>query len=319
METTAVSTRSLQVATPTTHRPFRTAAVLGAGTMGAQIAAHLANAGLNVHLLDIAGDDDPNSVVKKSFKQTRKASPDPFVNDEAADRITLGNFDDHFERIAEADWVIEAVVERMDIKRSIHERVEAHAATDAVISTNTSGLPINEIAEERSNAFKRRFLGTHFFNPPRYLELLELIPTADTDADLVERVAQFGRVHLGKSIVVANDVPYFIGNRVGVYGQLQAIRYFTDGDYTIEEIDTLTGPLVGRPKSATFRTADLVGLDVLLDVTQNLYDKVENDEQRDAFHAPDLLQNLVEAGKLGQKTRAGLPAWSPPPSATFPW
>ncbi|MES3630432.1 MAG: 3-hydroxyacyl-CoA dehydrogenase NAD-binding domain-containing protein [Longimonas sp.] len=305
METTSVSTRSLQVATPTTHRPFRTAAVLGAGTMGAQIAAHLANAGLNVHLLDIAGDDDPNSVVKKSFKQTRKASPDPFVNDEAAERITLGNFDDHFERIAEADWVIEAVVERMDIKRSIHERVEQHAADDAVISTNTSGLPINEIAEGRSDAFKQRFLGTHFFNPPRYLELLELIPTADTAPDLVERVAQFGRVHLGKSIVVANDVPYFIGNRVGVYGQLQALRFFTDGDYTIEEIDTLTGPLVGRPKSATFRTADLVGLDVLLDVTQNLYDKVEDDEQREAFHAPDLLQKLVEAGKLGQKTRAG--------------
>lgn len=305
METTSVSTRSLKVATPTTHRPFRTAAVLGAGTMGAQIAAHLANAGLNVHLLDIAGDDDSNSIVNKSFKQTRKASPDPFVNDEAAERITLGNFDDDFERIGEADWVIEAVVERMDIKRSIHERVEQHAADDAVISTNTSGLPINEIAEGRSDAFKQRFLGTHFFNPPRYLELLELIPTADTAPDLVERVAQFGRVHLGKSIVVANDVPYFIGNRVGVYGQLQAIRFFTEGDYTIEEIDTLTGKLVGRPKSATFRTADLVGLDVLLDVTQNLYDKVEGDEQREAFQAPDLLQQLVDAGQLGQKTRAG--------------
>ena len=307
METKSLDTRSLNLAAPPTTPPFRTAAVLGAGTMGAQIAAHLANAGLQVHLLDIAPDDgdDKDAIVKKGFQQARKASPDPFFSDDAADRITLGNFEDDFDRIGEVDWVIEAVVERMDIKRDVHARIEDAAREDAVISTNTSGLPIHEIAEGRSQAFKRRLLGTHFFNPPRYLKLLEIIPTDATDPEVVQRVAQFGRLRLGKGIVVANDVPYFIGNRVGVYGQLQALRYFTEGDYTIEEIDTLTGKLVGHPKSATFRTADLVGLDVLKDVTENLHEKAENDESREAFQVPELLERLVEEGRLGQKSGAG--------------
>ena len=306
METKALDTRSLDLAAPPTHPPFRTAAVLGAGTMGAQIAAHLANAGLEVHLLDIAADDDDrDAVVKKGFEQARNASPDPFFTDEVADRVYLGNFEEDFDRIGEADWVVEAVIERMDIKRDVHERIEAHAREDAVISTNTSGLPIHEIAEERSDEFKRRFLGTHFFNPPRYLKLLELVPTDATDAAIVERVAQFGRLNLGKSIVVANDVPYFIGNRIGIFAQLQAVRYYTEGDYSIEEIDTLTGRLVGHPKSATFRTADLVGLDVLVDVANNLYDKVENDERREAFQVPDVLAKLVDEGRLGEKTKEG--------------
>ncbi|WP_022834682.1 3-hydroxyacyl-CoA dehydrogenase/enoyl-CoA hydratase family protein [Salisaeta longa] len=305
METTAPDTRALALSSPATHPPFRTAAVLGAGTMGAQIAAHLANAGLDVHLLDIAGDDDPNAVVKKGLKQAQNAKPAAFFTDDVADRIYTGNFDDDFARIADADWIIEAVVERMDIKRDVHARIEAHAAADAVISTNTSGLPIHEIAEGRSEDFKQRFLGTHFFNPPRYLKLLELVPTPATDRAVVERVAQFGRLHLGKGIVVANDVPYFIGNRIGVYAQLQAIRYFTEGAYTIEEIDTLTGKLVGHPKSATFRTADVVGLDVLADVTTNLHEKAVDDEKRDAFQVPELLQRLVDEGRLGAKTGAG--------------
>ena len=278
--------------------------------MGAQIAAHLANAGLQVHLLDVTPESigregDPNDLVEKGFKQARKASPDPFFSDDAAGRITLGNFDHDFGRIAEVDWVIEAVVERMDVKRDVHARIEDTAAPDTVISTNTSGLPIQEIAKERSTGFKRRLLGTHFFNPPRYLKLLEIIPTGATDPAIVERVAQFGRLHLGKGIVVANDVPYFIGNRIGVYAQLKALRYFTDGEFTIEEIDTLTGKLVGHPKSATFRTADLVGLDVLTDVTENLYTMAEHDESRDAFQVPDLLQRLVDEGRLGQKSGAG--------------
>ncbi|NBB75672.1 MAG: 3-hydroxyacyl-CoA dehydrogenase/enoyl-CoA hydratase family protein, partial [Bacteroidetes bacterium] len=310
METQALDTRSLDLSVPASHRPFRTAAVLGAGTMGAQIAAHLANAGLQVHLLDvtpasIGQDGAPDDIVEKGFQQARKASPDPFFDDAAAGRMTLGNFEDDFDRVANVDWVIEAVVERMDIKRDVHARIEAATDADTVVSTNTSGLPIHEIAEGRSAGFKRRFLGTHFFNPPRYLKLLEIIPTGATDPAVVKRVAQFGRLHLGKGIVVANDVPYFIGNRVGVYGQLQALRYFTEGDYTIEEIDTLTGKLVGRPKSATFRTADLVGLDVLTDVTKNLYQMAELDESRDAFQVPDLLQRLVDEGRLGQKTGAG--------------
>ena len=310
METKALDTRSLDLSVPAAHRPFRTAAVLGAGTMGAQIAAHLANAGLQVHLLDvtpasIGQDGAPDDIVEKGFQQARKASPDPFFDDAAAGRMTLGNFEDDFDRVADVDWVIEAVVERMDIKRDVHARIEAATDAETVVSTNTSGLPIHEIAEGRSARFKRRFLGTHFFNPPRYLKLLEIIPTGATDPAVVKRVAQFGRLHLGKGIVVANDVPYFIGNRVGVYGQLQALRYFTEGDYTIEEIDTLTGKLVGRPKSATFRTADLVGLDVLVDVTKNLHEMASHDESRGAFQVPSLLQRLVDEGRLGQKTGTG--------------
>jgi 3-hydroxyacyl-CoA dehydrogenase len=275
--------------------------------MGAQIAAHLANAGLEVHLLDIAPDDgdNPNAVVEKGFKQARDASPDPFFTDEVAERVYLGNFEEHFDRVGEVDWVVEAVVERMDIKQNVHARIEEHVREDAVISTNTSGLPIHEIAENCSEDFKRRFLGTHFFNPPRYMKLLELVPTGQTAPDVLERVAQFGRLHLGKSVVVANDVPYFIGNRIGVFAQLQALRYYTDGDYSIEEIDTLTGQLVGNPKSATFRTADLVGLDVLQDVANNLYEKVEGDERREAFQVPDVMARLVEEGRLGEKTKEG--------------
>ncbi len=312
METTqTLDTRALNLSAPMAHVPFRTACVLGAGTMGAQIAAHLANAGLHVHLLDVTPEavgkeGAPNSLVEKAFAQARKARPNPFFTDAAAARVTLGNFDDDFDAaVGAADWVIEAVVERMDVKRGVLARVEEAARADAVLSTNTSGLPIHEISEDRSAAFKRRFLGTHFFNPPRYLKLLELIPTADTDPQITERVAQFGRLHLGKGIVVANDVPYFIGNRIGVYAQLQAVRYFTEGMYSIEEIDTLTGPLVGHPKSATFRTADVVGLDVLLDVANNLYEKATEDESREVFRTPDLLRRLVEEGRLGAKTGAG--------------
>jgi len=307
MGTNTLDTRALNLEAPATHRPFRTAAVLGAGTMGAQIAAHLANAGLEVQLLDIAPDEegDPNAVVEEGFEKAREASPDPFFADAVADRIYLGNFEDHFDRVGEVDWVVEAVVERMDVKRDVHARIEEQARPDAVVSTNTSGLPIHEMVADRSEDFKRRFLGTHFFNPPRYQKLLEIVPTGHTEASVVERVAQFGRLRLGKGIVVANDVPYFIGNRIGVFALLQALRYYTEGEYTIEEIDTLTGPLVGRPTSATFRTADLVGLDVMLHVAKNLYENLENDERREAFRVPKILQRLVDEGRLGEKTKAG--------------
>lgn len=306
MESATLDTRRLNLTAPMTHRPFRHAAVLGAGTMGAQIAAHLANAGLHVLLLDIAPEEgDRDAIVRKGFEQAVGARPDPFFSAEAKGRIELGNFEDDWERLSEVDWVIEAVVERIQIKRDVMERIEAVVGEETVVSSNTSGLPIREIVSDRSPEFRRRVLGTHFFNPPRYLKLLELVPTADTDRAVLERVGQFGRIHLGKGIVVANDVPYFIGNRVGVYGQLQAVRYFTERGYTIEEIDTLTGPLVGRPKSATFRTADVVGLDVLADVTRNLYEKLPDDERRDVFQVPELVERLVEAGQLGAKTRAG--------------
>lgn len=274
--------------------------------MGAQIAAHCANAGLHVYLLDIAPQEGPkNAVVEAAFKRMQKLKPDPFFTKDGAKRIEIGNFDEHFDRVGQADWVIEAVVERLDIKRQIMARIEATARQDAVISTNTSGIPIREIAEGRSPEFRKRLLGTHFFNPPRYLKLLELIPTADTDPAVLERVAYFGRMHLGKGIVVANDVPYFVGNRIGIYAMMKAMQFFLSGAYTIEEIDILTGTLVGHPKSATFRTADVVGLDVMVDVANNLYAKAVDDESREMFKVPPLLEQLVEKGALGAKTRAG--------------
>ena len=278
--------------------------------MGAQIAAHLANAGLSVDLLDVTPaalgkPGRPNDLVEKAWAAARKLTPSPLANDTAATRVRLGNTDEDFDRVADADWVIEAVVERLDVKRAMMERLEATVSADAVVSTNTSGLPMHEIVEGRSDDFRRRFLGTHFFNPPRYLRLLELIPTKETDPSVLARVAHFGRVHLGKGIVVANDVPYFVGNRVGTYAMLGAMETFAQGDYSIEEIDALTGPLVGHPKSATFRTADVVGLDVLRDVTNNLYAKTEGDESRERFRVPPLLDALVANGALGAKTKAG--------------
>jgi len=290
--------------------PFRTAAVLGAGVMGSQIAAHLANAGLQVLLLDVTPASldrggAPNDIVEAAFKASSRLSPDPFFSDSAKDRIRLGNFDDDFHRIAEADWVIEVVVERMDVKREVMARIEEHARTDAVISSNTSGLPIAEIAQGRSQEFRRRFLGTHFFNPPRYLRLFEVIPTDETDPDVLARISSFARVHLGKGVVVARDTPNFIGNRIGIYAMMSALRQFTDGGYSIEEVDALTGELVGHPKSATFRTADVVGLDTLLHVANNLYEGVVDDESREAFRAPEVLRRLVDAGRLGQKSKAG--------------
>jgi 3-hydroxyacyl-CoA dehydrogenase len=287
-------------------KPFRTAAVLGAGVMGTQIAAHLANAGLTVHLLDIAAPNGPkNAIVEAAFKKGLKQSPPIFFTDKTAHRVTLGNFDEHFDRLADVDWVIEAVVENLAIKQQLMARLETIVRGDAVISTNTSGLPIHAIAQNCSNSFRKRFLGTHFFNPPRYLKLLELIPTPDTDPLVLERMQNFGEFHLGKGVVIAKDTPNFIANRIGMYVTLLGLRALANKGYTIEEIDTLTGPLVGRPKSATFRTADLVGLDTLMYVVQNLYPAIPDDESREVFKVPGLLRKLVETGTLGAKTGQG--------------
>ncbi|CAN5478804.1 3-hydroxyacyl-CoA dehydrogenase/enoyl-CoA hydratase family protein [soil metagenome] len=311
METPTLTTASLNGrAAGTSHAPFRTAAVLGAGVMGSQIAAHLANAGLSVHLLDVTPESigregKPNDIVESAWKDAQKLNPDPFMGEAPKRRVTLGNFDEHFDRVKEADWIIEVVVERLDVKQKLMERLEKTARESAVFSTNTSGLPISQIAEGRSDSFKSRFLGTHFFNPPRYLKLFEMIPTADTDPEVVARVAHFARVHLGKGVVVAKDTPNFIGNRIGIYAMMGAIEQFTSGDFSIEEIDALTGTLIGHPKSATFRTADVVGLDTLKHVTENLYEGVPDDESRDRFEVPPVLANLVESKRLGQKTRAG--------------
>jgi 3-hydroxyacyl-CoA dehydrogenase len=287
-------------------QPFRTAAVLGAGVMGAQIAAHLANAGLTVDLLDLAAPEgDRNGLVEAAFRKALKQSPPVLFTEQTARRIRLGNFDEHFHRVAHVDWVIEAVVENLAVKQALMERLEGAIAERTIVSTNTSGLPIHTIVAGRSASFRRRFLGTHFFNPPRYLKLLELIPTADTDAAVLERLQWFGRLHLGKGVAIANDTPGFIANRIGMFATMLGLQGLTEQGYTLEEIDTLTGPLVGRPKSATFRTADLVGLDILLYVANGLYNALSDDESRAVFRVPQLLRQLVETGTLGAKTGQG--------------
>lgn len=287
-------------------KPFQTVAVLGAGVMGSQIAAHLANIGLSVELLDLAAPNgNKNAMVETAFQKALNLSPPIFYQAAAQHRIRLGNYDEHFDRVAQVDWIIEAVVENLDIKRKIMDRVEMVARADAVISSNTSGLPIQAIAQELTPAFRKRFLGTHFFNPPRYLKLLELIPTADTDPEILAYFQTFARVHLGKGVVVAKDTPNFIANRIGMYVILLGLKALVEQGYSIPEIETLTGPLVGRPKSATFRTADLVGLDTLYYVAQHLYTAVPEDESRAVFQVPDLLKKLVETGSFGAKTRQG--------------
>ena len=247
------------------YKPFYTAAVLGAGVMGSQIAAHLANAGLTVHLLDIpATEGDKNALVEAAWKKALKQKPPILFTEKTARRVILGNYDEHLDRLANVDWIIEAVVENLAIKQQLLGRLEGIISSDTIISTNTSGLPVQEIARGLPPSFGDRFLGTHFFNPPRYLKLLELIPTSDTNPEVLDKLKWFGRIHLGKGLIVAKDTPNFIANRIGIYATMLGIKAFTDQGYTIEEIDTLTGTLVGRPKSATFRTADLVGLDTLV-------------------------------------------------------
>jgi 3-hydroxyacyl-CoA dehydrogenase len=287
-------------------KPFRTAAVLGAGVMGSQIAAHLANAGLKVYLLDIAASEgDKNAIAEAGWKKALKLKPPILFTEQVARRVTVGNFDEHFDRLADVDWVIEVVVENLAIKQQLMAKIEGVIRHDAIVSTNTSGLPVKEIARGLPLSFRQRFLGTHFFNPPRYLKLLELIPTEDTDTDVLLRMEWFGRLHLGKGVVVAKDTPNFIANRIGMYVIMLGIKAFTDQGYTIEEVDTLTGTLVGRPKSGTFRTADLVGLDTLVYVTQNLYPAIPDDQSRTVFLVPTLLEKLVAAGRLGAKTGQG--------------
>ncbi len=288
------------------YKPIRTAAVLGAGVMGIQIAAHLANAGLTVHLLELpAKQGRKNDLVEGAFKKALKRSPPMFYSKKMAKRVILGNYDEHWDRLADVDWVIEAIIENLDIKRDLMARLEKTVKADAIVSTNTSGLSIEAIAAKCKPKFRKRFLGTHFFNPPRYLKLLELIPTAETDPVVVEQMSKFGRMVLGKGIVLAKDTPNFIANRIGVFVSFLALQSFTDGDYTIEEIDTLTGTLMGRPKSATFRTADLVGLDTLLYVSKNLYPAIPKDERREVFRVPELFGKLVETGSLGAKAGQG--------------
>jgi 3-hydroxyacyl-CoA dehydrogenase len=279
---------------------IRSVAVLGAGTMGAAIAAHAANAGLAVELLDL-----DQEATQGGFERMLAARPAALASPRLAERIRLGTFEEDLDRVGDADWVVEAIVERLEPKQELLARVEKLVDPDAVVTSNTSGLPLASLAEGRSEAFRRRFLGTHFFNPPRYLKLVELIPTADTDPEVLERMRAFVERVLGKGAVVAKDTPNFIANRLGSFAGMHDVRYALEHGYSIEEVDALTGPLVGRPRTATFRLFDQVGLDVMVGVAANLYDLAPDDESRDVLPAPEPLRRMLDAKLLGNKTGGG--------------
>ena len=249
-------------------------AVLGAGTMGARIAAHFANAGIPSYLLDIVPPDADgparNKIAAAGLDAAKKSKPAAFMDSSLARFVTVGNFEDDLQKLAEVDWIIEAVVENLDIKRALLRKVEAVRKPGTIITTNTSGLPVGKIAEGFSDDFRRAWFGTHFFNPPRYMRLLEIIPTPDSDRAAIDAVSYFADVRLGKGVVIAKDTPNFIANRIGTFSVLNVMRLMQEMDLTIEEIDALTGLAVGWPKSATFRTIDLVGLDILGHVVGNM-------------------------------------------------
>jgi len=297
------------------------AAVLGAGTMGAQIAAHLANAGIPTLLLDIpprelTADEQAkgltlekkevrNRIAQAGLDAAKKAKPAAFFSPDVAKLVTVGNFDDHLGKLKDCDFIIEAVVENLEIKRKLFERVEQQRRPASIVASNTSGIPIHLLAEGRSEDFRQHFLGIHFFNPPRYLHLVEIIRTEWTRPEVSCFIFGFLDQRLGKGVVPAKDRPNFIANRIGTFGALFTIKTMLDDGYSIEEVDKITGPAVGRPKSATFRTFDLVGLDVLSHVVNNLYQALPEDEEREMFKAPDFLGRMIEKGLLGNKTKAG--------------
>jgi 3-hydroxyacyl-CoA dehydrogenase len=277
----------------------RSVAVLGAGVMGAQIAAHFANAGVPALLLDVTAD-----AARDGLKRARSLKPDPFFTSDTAKLISTGSFDE-LARIQESDWIIEAIVEQLDIKRSLLEKVDAARRQGSIVSSNTSGIPISALAEGRSVDFRRHWLGTHFFNPPRYLHLLEVIPTAETAKDVVEAVSSFADRHLGKGVVIAKDSPNFIGNHIALYGVVQILKQVESGAFTIEEVDAITGPALGRPKSATFRTLDLAGIDILAHVVHNLYERLPDEAARREFVLPTFVEKMVERKMVGEKAGQG--------------
>jgi len=297
------------------------AAVLGAGTMGAQIAAHLANAGVPTLLLDIVPrelsaeekakglsletKDVRNRIARGGFEAARKAKPAAFVTADSARLVSIGNFDDDLAQLKNCDLVIEAVVENLQIKQSLYARVEEHRKPASIIASNTSGIPIHLLANGRSDDFRQHFLGVHFFNPPRYLHLVELIRTEWTKPEVSCFLFGFLDQRLGKGVVPAKDRPNFIANRIGTFGALHTIKTMLEEGYSVEEVDKITGPASGRPKTATFRTFDLVGLDVFSHVIRNLYDALPDDDEREMFKAPEFLEKMVSAGILGNKTKGG--------------
>jgi|DewCreStandDraft_1066081.scaffolds.fasta_scaffold02096_6 3-hydroxyacyl-CoA dehydrogenase len=297
------------------------AAVLGAGVMGSQIAAHLANAGVEVVLLDIVppslteeerargltleSPEVRNRFARLGLERAKQLKPPAFMDPDRARLITVGNLEDDLPKLATADWIIEAVVEDLEVKRALFRRVEAYRRPDAIVSSNTSGIPIARLQEGLSVEFRRHFLGTHFFNPPRYMRLVEVIPTPETAPEVVRTIADFCDRALGKGVVFAKDTPNFIANRIGVFSFLRTLRAMLDYELTLEEVDALTGPAIGHPKSATFRTADLAGLDVLARVVENIAANAPEDEWREVFVLPDFVREMIRRGWIGEKAGCG--------------
>jgi 3-hydroxyacyl-CoA dehydrogenase len=295
--------------------------VLGAGTMGARIAAHVANAGVWCALLDIApaeltseeqrrglaltSPEVRNRIVRAGLAAAAKAKPAPFFTRGLENRIVTGNFEDDLKLCAEADWIVEAVAENLDIKRSLFSRVAQFRKPGTIVTTNTSGLPVRRIAEGLPEEWQQHWAGTHFFNPPRYLKLVEIIPGAGTRPEVIETLSEFCDHKLGKGVVIAKDTPNFIANRVGTFSMLNAMRLMNELSMTFEEVDACTGPVLGWPRSATFRLADIVGIDILLHVIRNIYDNIPNDESREVYRVPPLLEEMARRGWLGDKTGSG--------------
>ena len=294
-------------------RRIEKAVVLGAGTMGSRIAAHFANAGLPCILLDIVPPNlpanataaDRNKIVRAGLDAAKKSKPAAFFKAALAEKITIGNFEDDLARCAEADWIIEVVAEDLEIKRKLLARVAQFRKPGAIVTTNTSGLPVRLIAEGMNEEFQQHWAGTHFFNPPRYLKLVEVIPGPKTSSDVIETLSEFCDRRLGKGVVVAKDTPNFIANRIGTFSMLNALRLMGALGMTVEEVDACTGPAVGWPKSATFRTADIVGLDVLVHVVRNIYETAPNDESREMYQVPAFVEEMTKRGWLGDKTGQG--------------
>src|SRR5271163_2092718 len=286
---------------------LRRAAVLGAGTMGSRIAAHLANAGLPVALLDIVPADatagSRNLLATRAIEALLKAKPAAFYENSAAQRITPGNLEDNLNLLAGCDWIIEAVSENLAIKQTLLVKIATHLRANAIVTTNTSGLPIASIASEMPPEFRKRWFGTHFFNPPRYMRLLEIIPTPEADPAAIAAIASFADRRLGKSVVYARDTPNFIANRIGTFAMLNAVRLMREQDLTIEEMDALTGSAIGWPRTGTFRLADMVGIDVLASVARNFSRSLSED--RAAAKLPAFIETMLERKWLGDKTGQG--------------
>ncbi|MFY7868462.1 MAG: 3-hydroxyacyl-CoA dehydrogenase family protein, partial [Exiguobacterium sp.] len=295
---------------------IRFAVVIGSGVMGAGIAAHLANAGIRSLMLDIVpreltakeeakgltleSPEVRNRIASENRQKLLKQNPAPLATADHLNFIEVGNLEDDLERLKEADWVIEVVVERLDVKQQLFEKIAPYIREDAILSSNTSGISIEAMASALPEGLKSRFLGTHFFNPPRYLKLLELIPTEKTARPVIDFMSRFAEDRLGKGVVEAKDTPNFIGNRIGTYGLLVTFEEMLKQNASIGEMDSITGPLIGRPKSATFRTLDVVGIDTFVHVAGNVYETLEAGEEKDTFDVPSEMKQLVEKGWIGQ-------------------